>query len=465
MPNTDTPKALILIVDDEKEHAQVMCEALARLGHRCDVAYALSEARELLARKPYDVVVTDLVMEGRRDGLELLETARGRIPPPPVVLVTAHGDIPTAVEAMNRGANSFIEKPLDLEHFRAQVTRAVERASLQKHNQALQEQILEGSGFEGVIGKSGGMQHVLQTARQVAASDLPVLIMGESGTGKELIARAIHHNSRRRRHRLVALNCAGLSESILEDELFGHVRGAFTGADSNKKGLIDVADNGTIFLDEIGEMSPGMQVKLLRVLQDRRYRRVGGTEEISASIRVIAATNRDLAARVAEGQFREDLYYRLNVIPIRLPALRERADDVPLIAEHFLAKFTKEMGKTIVGFSADALERLKTYGWPGNVRELENVVERAVALESADRIQAETLGDHLSSARSSPAARASVAVPSAGFNLEHHLQEVERTYVERALRQSGGIQTKAAELLGLSFRQFRYLVKKYNLKS
>jgi two-component system response regulator PilR (NtrC family) len=259
-----------------------------------------------------------------------------------------------------------------------------------------------------------------------------------------------------------------MPEALLESELFGHVRGAFTSADSNKKGLIEIADKGSVFLDEIGEMSPTMQVKLLRVLQERKYRRVGGTEEIAANIRVIAATNRDLMAMVGEGSFREDLFYRLNVIPIRLPSLRERADDVPLIAEHFLQKFTLEMAKPIKGFTEEAVGLLMAYSWPGNVRELENVVERAVALESDGEIQAATLGEHLRDGRpATPLAGkgAEEPIPSAGFKLEEHLQDVERMHLERALRQAGGVQMRAADLLGLSFRQFRYLAKKYSLRT
>jgi two-component system response regulator PilR (NtrC family) len=294
-----------------------------------------------------------------------------------------------------------------------------------------------------------------------------VLISGESGTGKELVARAVHAQSLRRDHPFVAVNCGALPETLLESELFGHLRGAFTGADSNKKGLLEVADKGTVFLDEIGEMTPTIQVKLLRVLQERVYRRLGGTDEVAANIRVIAATNRDLAAMVGEGQFREDLFWRLNVIPIRLPALRERADDVPIIAEHFLSKFTQEMGKSLQGFTADATAALTAYPWPGNVRELENVVERAVALETDERIRPETLGDHLRDGRPVTARavkRDDAALPAAGFNLEQHLQEIERTHLERALKQSGGVQVRAADLLGLSFRQFRYLAKKYQLR-
>src|SRR5437588_5550960 len=266
MADNGVKKAQILVVDDEREHAQVMCEALARQGHKCDATYSLGEAKGRLDRKPYDVVVTDLVMEGRRDGLELLKKTKELDPAPPVILVTAHGDIPTAVGAMNEGAYSFIEKPLDLEYFRAQVNRAAERSALMKQNQALQDQLADHAGFEGIVGASTGMQKVMQTARQVAPTDIPVLIMGENGTGKELVARAIHNHSRRRKGRMVALNCAGLNENILEDELFGHVKGAYTGAQGDREGRFEHADGGTLFLDEIGDMPPTMQAKLLRVL-------------------------------------------------------------------------------------------------------------------------------------------------------------------------------------------------------
>ena len=460
----DAPR--ILIADDEQSMREWLRILFQRDGFDVLVAEDGVAARDLVARDYVDVVLSDIRMP-RMDGLDLLQAIREIAPDVVVIMMTAHFTRDSAEwkRARDSGAAALLEKPFrDINLVTLQVRQLIDARRIRHERDVLRQAIAE-DGFAGIIGRSRPMLDVFRLVETVCRTNSTVLLTGESGTGKELVARALHLLSLRRDHPFVAVNCGALPEALLESELFGHVRGAFTGADSNKKGLIDAADNGTIFLDEIGEMSPSMQVKLLRVLQERRYRRVGGTEEISASIRVIAATNRNLAARVAEGQFREDLYYRLNVIPIRLPALRERADDVPLIAEHFLAKFTREMGKTIVGFSADAVERLKTYGWPGNVRELENVVERAVALESADRIQAETLGDHLSGARSSPAARANEAFPPAGFNLEQHLQEVERTHVERALRQSGGIQTKAAELLGLSFRQFRYLVKKYNLKS
>jgi transcriptional regulator with PAS, ATPase and Fis domain len=312
------------------------------------------------------------------------------------------------------------------------------------------------------------MLDVFRMIETVCRTNSTILITGESGTGKELVARAIHTQSLRRDKPFVAVNCGALPEALLESELFGHVRGAFTGADSNKKGLLEVADQGTVFLDEIAEMAPTMQVKLLRVLQERKCRPVGGTEEKAVNIRVIAATNQDLAKLIPEGKFREDLFYRLSVIPIQLPSLRERHEDIPLIAEHFLAKFTREMGKPISGMTPEAVMALQGYPWPGNVRELENVIERAVALEFSERIQLQTLPDHLREGRPATSMAASAGssdvLPHAGFNLEQYLQDLERRHVERALRQAGGVQVRAAELLGLSFRQFRYLVKKYGLR-
>src|SRR5947209_796560 len=347
MADSDIKKSQILVVDDEREHAQVMCEALTRQGHKCEVTYNLPEAVGRLERRPYDVRVTDLVMEGRRDGLEVLKRTKGLDPAPPVILVTAHGDIPTAVQAMNEGAYSFIEKPLDLEYLRAQVNRAAERSALLKQNQVLQQQLADHVGFEGIVGSSPGMQRVVQTARQVAASDIPVLIMGESGTGKELVARAIHNNSRRRKQRLVALNCAGLSESILEDELFGHVRGAYTGAQTEREGRFEHADGGTLMLDEVGDMPAAMQAKLLRVLENGEVVRLGSNEPIQVDVRLISATNRKLAEMVADKQFREDLYFRIKGVTIELPPLRERREDIPLLIHFFMNQAAEKHGKIV----------------------------------------------------------------------------------------------------------------------
>src|SRR5690349_13015940 len=384
-------KATILVVDDEREHAQVMCEALTRLGHKCDVTYNLAEARAKLDRKHYDVIVTDLMMEGRKEGLDVLEAAKHKNPVPPVVLVTAHADIPTCKRALAEGAYDFIEKPLDLDYFRAQVNRAAERATLQKQNEVLQAQVMETSGFEGIIGKSQAMQRVVQTARQVAASDIPVLIMGESGTGKELVARAIHNNSRRRKKRLVALNCAGLSESILEDELFGHVRGAFTGAQSDREGRFEHADEGTLFMDEIGDMPGAMQAKLLRVLENGEVVRVGSNEPVQVDVRLISATNRNLDEMVAERQFREDLYFRIKGVTIHIPPLRERREDVPLLIHYFIKLFSEKYDKQIEGIKPEAQQLLVSYSWPGNVRQLKNAVENMVVLSQELMLGVESL--------------------------------------------------------------------------
>jgi two-component system response regulator PilR (NtrC family) len=458
----------ILIVDDEQSMREWMRILFQRDGFEVLVAEDGVAARDLVGREFVDVVLTDIRMP-RMDGLELLKCIRDLAPDVVVIMMTAHftRDSDEWKRARDAGAAALLEKPFrDINLVTLQVRQLIDARRV-RHERDVLRQAISQQGFAGIIGRSQAMLDVFRLVETVCRTNSTVLLTGESGTGKELVARALHTLSLRRDRPFVAINCGGLPETLLESELFGHVRGAFTGADTNKKGLIEVADGGTIFLDEIGEMSPAMQVKLLRVLQERTYRRVGGTEEVSANIRVVAATHRELAAMVADGRFREDLFYRLNVIPIRLPALRERADDVPLIAEHFLAKFTREMGKVLGGFHAEAAARLREYQWPGNVRELENVIERAVALESSDRIQASTLGDHLAGGQTGMTAGAGrhAQLPSSGFNLEQHLQEVERTHVERALRQAGGVQIRAAELLGLSFRQFRYLVKKYGLRA
>ena len=423
-------------------------------------------ARDSIAREYVDVVLTDIRMP-RMDGLELLKATRELAPDAIVCMMTAHfsRDSEEWRRAREQGAATLFEKPFrDVNLVTLQVRQLIEARRV-RHERDVLRQAISSDGFAGIIGRSGKMLDVFRLVETVCRTNSTVLITGESGTGKELVARALHEQSLRRADPFVAVNCGALSETLLESELFGHVRGAFTGADTHKKGLLEVADKGTVFLDEIGEMSPTMQVKLLRVLQERKYRRLGGTDEVVANIRVIAATNRDLGTMVSEGTFREDLYYRLNVIPIRLPSLRDRVDDVPIIAEHFLQKFTREMGKSIHGFTPEALALLLGYSWPGNVRELENVVERAVALEPTSHITADTLADHLRDARPGTPASAHVTIlPGKGFNLEQHLQEIERAHVERALKQAGGVQVRAADLLGLTFRQFRYLVKKYSLR-
>lgn len=486
MAATGTPTATltgsvprILIVDDEQSMREWLRILFQRDGFEVLTADDGASARELLGREFMDVVLTDIRMP-RIDGLALLQSVREVAPDVVVCMMTAHWtrDSDEWKRARELGSAALFEKPFrDVKLVTLQVRQLIDARRL-RHERDVLRHALEAHSFAGIIGRSAPMIEVFRMIETVCRTASTILISGESGTGKELVARAVHSLSLRHEQPFVAVNCGALPETLLESELFGHLRGAFTGADTNKKGLIEVAEKGTVFLDEIGEMSPTMQVKLLRVLQERKYRRVGGTEEVAANIRVIAATNQDLPKAVGEGKFREDLFYRLNVIPIELPSLRERSEDVPLLAAHFLAKYTREMGKTLPGFTHDALAKLRAYSWPGNVRELENVVERAVALEHRELVDVTTLPEHLragrpatplggSSGGSSSAGRAGgheAMAAEAAFKLEDHLLEIERAHLERALRQVGGVQVRAAELLGLTFRQFRYLAKKHGLR-
>jgi two-component system response regulator HydG len=450
-------KSQILVVDDEREHAQVMCEALARQGHECDLAYSLAEAQSRLERKRYDVVVTDLVMEGKRDGLEVLHRTRELFPPPPVVLVTAHADVPTCRQALHEGAYDYIEKPLDLEYFRAQVNRAAERSALLKQNEVLAEQLEHSASFEGIIGKSAAMQKVVQTARQVAASDIPVLIMGESGTGKELVARAIHNNSRRRKKRLVALNCAGLSESILEDELFGHVKGAFTGAQSDREGRFEHADEGTLFMDEIGDMPAAMQAKLLRVLENGEVVRLGSNEPIRVNVRLISATNRKLDEMVADRQFREDLYFRIKGMTIHIAPLRERREDIPLLIHYFVQQAAERYDKKIEGVKPEAQQMLMGYSWPGNVRQLKNVIENMVVLSNEGELGLESL----------PAEIRPAGQEAGGGGMNNlvgiSITQAERELIRNTLKMVEGNREQAAKMLGIGERTLYRKIKEYEL--
>jgi two-component system, NtrC family, response regulator PilR len=457
--------ARVLVVDDERSMRELLSIVLRRDGYDVLIAEDGAAAVELLKRERVDILITDIRMP-QMNGVDLLREAKRIAPDIVSIVMTAFASTETAVEALRLGAADYVHKsPNAASELRLRVGRELERKRLQQENVLLKRVMRTSHQFSNIIGTSSPMMAVFQLVETIAPTSSTVLITGESGTGKELVARAIHVNSPRRERPFVAVNCGALSETLLDSELFGHMRGAFTGADSNKKGLIEVAEKGTIFLDEIGEMSPTVQVKVLRVLQERKFRRLGGTEEIDADIRIIAATNRDLSKMVADGTFREDLFYRINVIPLRLPALRERLDDVPLLAAHFVARFAEQMGKPITGISGAALARLKLHGWPGNIRELENAMERAVALEQSPTILTESLPEQL--AGKEPDAQPSAtpdAFPDAGFDLERHVQDIEREYIAEALRRAGGVKVKAAELLGMSFRSFRYYTKKYNLK-
>jgi len=458
--------ARILVVDDEPGIRVMLSAALKREGHEVLLATDGQSALATLETGPVDLVVTDIRMPGM-SGIELLDAAKRIDPGLSVIMMTAYGSKDTVLDALRLGATDYVEKGDKLkDELMLRIRKELARKRLQQENVLLKRTLGSSHSFSSIIGSSEAMVAIFQLIERIAPTSSTILIAGESGTGKELVARAVHYNSTRKDRPFVALNCGALSETLLDSELFGHVRGAFTGADTNKKGLIEVAEKGTIFLDEIGEMSAIVQVKLLRVLQERKFRRLGGTEEVDADIRIIAATNRDLSKMVAEGRFREDLYYRINVIPLKLPALRERRDDIPALAEHFAARFAQQMNKPITGISGDAMRCLQRHDWPGNVRELENAIERAVALERTATILPESLPEAVldAAATAEVAASSPPLLPGGTFDLEAHVARVEREYLAEALKQAQGVKTKAAERLGLTFRQFRYLLKKYDVK-
>jgi two-component system response regulator PilR (NtrC family) len=460
--------ARILVVDDEPSMREMLHILLRREGYDVTVAENGAAAIDLLQRHFYDMLISDIKMPDV-SGVDVLRAAKEINPGIIGIMVTAYGSKESIQEVLRLQAADYIDKPFNVEELKFRIRKELRFRQTEEENLLLKRERGAASQFLNIVGTSAPMVALYQLIDTIAPTTTTVLITGESGTGKELVARAIHARSSRRDRPFVALNCGALPETLLDSELFGHMRGAFTGADTNKKGLIEVANKGTIFLDEIGEMSPMVQVKLLRFLQERTFRRLGGTEEIDADIRVIAATNRDLAKLVAEAAFREDLYYRINVIPVRLPSLRERQEDIPLLAEHFIEKYATQMSKQVRGLSAAASTCVCAYGWPGNVRELENAMERAVALERSATVLPESLPDQLRAAAApTPAGPAAASTagpfPEAGFDLERHVQHIEREYIAEALRRAGGVKVKAAELLGMSFRSFRYYTKKYDLK-
>ena len=466
----------ILIVEDESSLREMLRIVLRRDGYDVLTADSGRAAIALLQRERIDLLVSDIRLSDIT-GVDVLKAAREIDREIVAFMMTAFASADTAIEALRLGAADYFQKPFSMEELRFKIRQQLESTRLRQENVLLKRALNTRHEFSSIIGRSDAMLAVFRMIQTVAQTGSTVLVTGESGTGKELVARAIHFNSPRRERPFVALNCGAVPETLLESELFGHMKGAFTGADANKKGLLEIADRGTIFLDEIGEMNVTMQVKLLRVLQERRYRRLGGTDESPADIRVVAATNQNLARLVADGKFREDLYYRINVIPMHLPPLRERREDIALLAEHFLEKHATRAGKTLRGISEEVLELLTAYAWPGNVRELENVIERCVALEQTSVVLAESLpadlrnGPSLCAARDEssahpPAAFAPGALPELGdgFNLEARGEDFYRHYIALALERSGGVQVKAAELLGMSFRSFRYYAKKLKLR-
>jgi two-component system response regulator PilR (NtrC family) len=450
----------ILVVDDEPSMRELLRIMLRKDGYAVLEAESRATAAAVLGKGPVDMVITDVKLPDG-DGIEILRHVKAASPETAVIVMTAYGTTQTAVAALKLGAHDYLTKPFDVDELRIVVRGALEKQRLEEENFRLKAEFRARHGLESIIGVSKAMSDVFQVVRSVAPTNSTVLISGESGTGKELVAKAIHALSPRRDAPFVSVNCGALPESLLESELFGHVKGAFTDAHQNKKGLFEAAHRGSLFLDEVGETSPAMQVKLLRALQDRRIRRVGGTEEVEVDVRLVAATNRPLETLVKERRFREDLYYRLNVIPLRIPPLRERRDDIPLLAEHFLARFSREIGKDISAISVPVLERLKAHAWPGNVRELENVIERAVALEPTSTL----LLDRLPETLQGPGAASTASEIPSGFDLDEHLRSLEEGYVRRALEQSRGDRAAAADLLGIKPRSLRYLIRKHDLQA
>ncbi|MCL6583398.1 MAG: sigma-54 dependent transcriptional regulator [bacterium] len=454
----------IIVIDDEESMCICLAIILRKEGYRVQYATHPEKAIELIKMHPFDLALLDIKMPGM-SGLDLLKIIKETSPETVVIMMTAYASTETAVRAIKSGAYDYLTKPFkDNNEVKHIIRNALEKKQLTEENLALRTELSELRDqyrLDNLVGKSKKMREIFSIIRKIADSTSTVLITGESGTGKELVARAIHNCSRRREKPLVSLNCGAMPEGLLESELFGHVKGAFTGAISTKKGLFEMADGGTLFLDEIGTTPLSIQVKLLRVLQDREIRRVGSTEGIQIDVRLIAATNIDIKSAICAGTFREDLYYRLNVIPIHLPPLREREEDIPLLVEHFLRQFNKKSSRGPKAISSEAMQLLCAYSWPGNVREMENTIERAVALAAQDIIQPEDLPENIRRS-------ATIETPVIDYNLEQGvdlekiMDSLEKSLIFQALDKSKGNKTKAAELLNLSFRSFRYRLKKYD---
>ena len=454
--------ANILIVDDEQSYRQLLTLVFEEQGNNIRTAMNGRQALEALKAEPADIIISDVKMPDM-DGIEMLRAVRETLPDLGVILMTAFASVETAREAFKLGADDFIQKPFDVEELKLIVRKTLEKQALIDENRAFKRAQRERGSVKNIVGSSSKMTAIYQMIETVSEVQSTVLITGESGTGKELVARAIHDLSPRAEKPFISINCGAFTETLLESELFGYIKGAFTGANTNRKGLFEAANGGTIFLDEIGEMSPAMQVKLLRVLQERRVRPVGAHDELTIDARVIAATNRDLKQMTEDGTFREDLFYRISVIPIELPPLRDKPEDIPELIEYFLKKFCDQTGKDLT-ISPKVAQMLESYAWHGNVRELEHTIERAVALERSEEIQAEQLPDHITN-YNPQRIKAEFDLPESGINLTTHLDNLEKTYVVEALRQSGGNQTKAADLLQMPVRSLRHLLDKHNIRS
>jgi two-component system response regulator HydG len=449
---TDT--RTVLVVDDDRTGRETLVEAVGEMGYRVLSAATGPEALELLRQQDVDIVLTDLKMPGM-DGLEVLTRAKAVRPDVFVILITAFATVDTAVDAMKKGAYDYVMKPIDLRQLRVLLERASQSRDLLIENELLRDQLGEKYDFSNIVGNSAAMKAIFDQVRQVADTHAGVLIQGESGTGKELVANAIHAHSSRCDRPFVKVSCAALPETLLESELFGHERGAFTGALEQRKGRFELADGGTLFLDEIAEMSPGTQAKLLRVLQNYEFERVGGTETLHVDVRVIAATNADLAERVRQGRFREDLYYRLRVVPIEVPPLRDRPEDIPPLVSHFVREYAERNHKEVRGVSAEAMNILVTYPWPGNVRELQNCVENMVVMSSEPMLGPELLPPEMQ--------ETTVASDSSGFPIGLSMRQIEEKAIRETLASVGGNRTRAADMLGIPLRTLHRRINEYGI--
>ncbi len=458
----------VLIVDNDEAHADTVSESLERVGYNCTVATSGKEGARLIEDGEFDLVITDLVMNDL-DGLEILKRAKQSLPDAEVILVTGHGTVPSAVNAMQQGAFNYLLKPLDLGQLRAIAEKAAASVRLRRANEELNRRLDEKFGFEGVVGSSPQMNAVIDRLKRIAPTDASVLIQGETGTGKELVAQAIHQNSPRKSKPFVALNCGALSETILESELFGHVKGAFTDASSDRIGKFEYAHGGTLFLDEVGDMPLATQIKLLRVLESGEITRVGSNTPIKVNVRILSATNRNLEDAIAAGTFRSDLYHRLKVVTVALPRLIDRAADIPLLIEHFIRQFSKRHHKQIKSMSTAARRKLMAFDWPGNVRQLRNVVESMVVVDFDGVLDLDDLPDELgggtAAAMSAPADAGHAATNGDGLTslVGKTLEEVERLLIVETLKETGGNRDQAAAMLGIGQRTLYRKIKEYGM--
>jgi two-component system response regulator PilR (NtrC family) len=450
------------VADDEQSMREFLDIMLKKEGYKVSLASNGEEVVKLIDNDLFDLVLMDIRMP-KLDGISALKRIKSIAPETVVIMITAYASADTAIKAMKEGAYDYITKPFKVEEIKLIINNALEKKNLQKENILLKRVVRDRYHFGNIIGQSPKMMALYDLLEKVSPTKTNILIAGESGTGKELVAKAIHYNSVRKEKPFVTLNCGAIPESLIESELFGHMKGAFTDAIATKKGLFEVADEGTIFLDEISELPLLMQVKLLRVLQDKEFKRVGGTEDIRVDVRIISATNKDLEEAVKEKHFREDLFYRLNVIQIKLPPLRDRKEDIPILADHFLKKYSEELNKNILKTSPEALQILINYEYPGNVRELQNIIERAVALESGQELTVHNLSSYLSEQPLLRKGPIDIEIPNEGIDLEKMVEDLERTLLLKALDKTKGIKKKAAELLRINFRSMRYRLEKYGL--